>query len=49
MTNEAYELPAGVSVMCAFCLRQATHFIVHIRSHGQLLAVCPEDAKKKHF
>lgn len=36
----AYVLEVEESVMCACCLKQATHFIIKIASHGELLAVC---------
>jgi hypothetical protein len=45
--RELYELPEGVSVMCAFCLRQATHFYVHIPTHGELIAVCDREKPRK--
>jgi len=41
-----YPLNVKEIVMCAQCLRTATRFVVHIGSHGQLMALCMKHAEE---
>lgn len=36
--------PSLTNVMCATCLRRATHYVVSVAIHGELLAMCKRHA-----
>lgn len=43
-----YLLPeTSKHVMCAFCLRKATHYFIDIPMSGKLLAVCEEHTDRE--